>query len=46
MSVFRHFFFFCGDAMFIIFFGGVLVWTVPQCPPNYYTLNPYGTVKH
>ena len=28
--------FFCGDAM----------WTVSQCPPHYYTLNPYGTVIH
>ena len=35
--------FFCGDAVFI-FFRGVAVWTVPQCPPHYYTLNPYGTV--
>ena len=37
--------FFCGDAMFVIFFRGVAVWTVPQCPPLYYTLNPCGTVK-
>ena len=39
--------FFCGDAVFVIFsFRGVAVWTVPQCPPPYYTINPYGTVIH
>ena len=33
--------FFCGDdAVFVIFFRGVAVWTVPQCPHHYYTLNP------
>ena len=26
--------------------GGVAVWTVTQCPPHYYTINPYGTVIH
>ena len=36
----------CGDAMFVIFFRGVAVWTVPQCPPHYYSFNPYGTVTH
>ena len=38
--------FFCGDAVFVIFFRSVAVWTVPQCPPHYYTINPYGTVIH
>ena len=37
--------FFCGDAMFVIFSRGVAVWTVPQRPPLYYTLNPKGTVR-
>ena len=37
--------FFCCDTM-IVFFRGVAVWTVPQCRPHYYTLNPYGTVIH
>ena len=37
--------FFCIDAMSVIFFRGVAVWTVPQCPPHYDALNPYGTVK-
>ena len=36
----------CGDAAFVIFFRGVAVWTVPQCPPLYYNINPYGTVIH
>ena len=45
MSVFRHVF--CGDAVFVIFsFRSVAVWTVPQCPPPYYTINPYETVTH
>ena len=26
--------FFCGDAMFVIFFRGVAVWTIPQWPPS------------
>ena len=38
--------FFCGDAVFVILFRSVAVWTVPQCPPHYYTINPYGTVIH
>ena len=39
--------FFGGDVVFVIFsFRGVAVWTVPQCPPPYYTINPYGTVIH
>ena len=39
--------FFCGDAVFVIFsFRDVAVWTVPQCPPPYYTINPYETVTH
>ena len=43
MSVFRHVL--CGDAVFVIVsFHGVAVWTVPQCPPPYYTINPYRTV--
>ena len=28
--------FFCGDAVFVIFFRGVAMWTVPQCPPRYF----------
>ena len=43
--MFRHVF--CGDAVFVIFsVRSVAVWTVPQCPPPYYTINPYGTVIH
>ena len=30
--------FFCGDAVFVIFFRSVAVWTVPQCPPHYYII--------
>ena len=30
--------FFYGDAVFVISFRGVAVWTVPQCPPHHYTL--------
>ena len=32
--------FFCSDGVFVIFFRGVAVWTVPQCPPHYHTRNP------
>ena len=39
--------FFCGDMVFVIFsFRSVAVWTVPQCPPPYYTISPCGTVIH
>ena len=31
--------FFWVDGVFAIFFRGGAVWTVPQCPPHYYTLN-------
>ena len=37
MSVFRHVFLQGCDVCY--FFRGVAVWTVPQCPPHYYTLN-------